>query len=229
MSPPTEKNDESKKKEGSSSIFDRLMGGLFDNPVDLQGEIHQKLNEHEERQRRQQEAFVHPAAAAGFGNLDEIFSQALQGGGGMMPPSFGDTLSSGDNGSKTSSWSRSFSSSYRMRQDGNGVQIDVDVPGKTIQDLQVQVVEDLSRCSVEWKTESASQKNKDEVGSASRHLQEFHTQPQRMNLGQAVDCGKLSATLSKGVLQMKAPLKKASEGQAAGSGRSVPVTERDDF
>jgi HSP20 family molecular chaperone IbpA len=115
----------------------------------------------------------------------------------------------------------SYRSSYEVHRDENQVQVDVDVPGVASKDLKVEVL-NTPACVVQW---SGSRKllrtnNKGEEEAAATT-----TFANRLRLGSSVECEKLAANMSHGVLRLTAPLKE--RGESLGP-RTIPVTERDD-
>lgn len=125
----------------------------------------------------------------------------------------------------------SSSSSYQVHQDQDQVSIEIDVPGVPASDLKVEVVQNaLQSCIVQWSGQRGSrwggrgEKTTTSDGNdvADQYQQSLSTLSNRIRLGPHVDCDKLSAHLSHGVLQLKAPLKEQEDVSAS---RSIPITE----
>lgn len=95
----------------------------------------------------------------------------------------------------------------------------VDAPGIAKEDLTVEVV-NMPACVVQW----SGQRGGNDDDNATYHRHQFATFSHRLRLGSSVDCKKLSANLSRGVLSMSAPIKK-KEDQVPEI-RSIPITER---
>lgn len=103
----------------------------------------------------------------------------------------------------------------QVHQDGNEIQVDVDLPGVAAKDVQVQVWNPHQNyssggCLVQWSADRALRRS-----SRSGEDDTFQEEPNtirrvanRMKLGPSVDCDHLVANLSRGVLTLKAPLKK---------------------
>ena len=201
-----QQKEEGPKKEGS---FRRLWNKMMSNEhIDLNQQIHERLNQEEERRKRlprrstTQEELLKSFPLGLHKELSEMFS--------MMP-----TSSSSSTMSASSRSSNSFGvmSSYHMRQDQKGVQVTVNVPGATADDLNVQVLQTLPTCIVEWSGKGGS-----------NGKTKFH---ERLRLGSAVDCDQLSAKLSssRGVLQIEAPNKDITNEKH--QVRVIPITEND--
>jgi HSP20 family molecular chaperone IbpA len=105
------------------------------------------------------------------------------------------------------------------------VQVQVDAPGVSKEDLKVEVV-NMPACVVQWSGHCGNQRTatKDDGTNATYH--QFATFSHRLRLGSSVDCEKLSANLSRGVLRMTAPIKK-EHGQVPEI-RAVPISDRED-
>ena len=132
-----------------------------------------------------------------------------------------------------SSFSASYSSSYQMHEDDKQIQIAVDVPGMSREDLDVKVTSQAgpySPCVVELGAATSGEKGV--VAHGEGKSDESQRGPprrllgQRFRLGKNVDCDHLAANLSKGVLLLTAP-KFQPEPEPESATRSIPITERD--
>jgi HSP20 family molecular chaperone IbpA len=138
------------------------------------------------------------------------------------------------------------SSSYQIHQDDEQVSVEIDVPGVAAKDLKVEVVMQNKNnyassshpsCTVQWnghRTTSIHQRgagggrtDDDGDNGTSQHHQKFvlPTFSNRIRLGPHVDCDKLSAHLSHGILHLRAPLKERREGDDEPEVRSIPISE----
>jgi len=117
-------------------------------------------------------------------------------------------------------------SSYQIHQDNQQVQIEVDAPGMSKDDLKVEIV-DMPACVVQW---SGQQGIKSSTPSNQQSQQNYHHQfstfSHRLRLGSSVDCQKLSANLNQGVLKMSAPIK--DEKHQEPSIKSISITEHNE-
>ena len=139
-------------------------------------------------------------------------------------PGFGSSsLSRGGDSSNTAMYSSSplSSSSYQIHQDQNQVVIDVDVPGVAVNNMQVQVI-DTPACVVQWSAQRGNQQQQQQ--QQQRYHRYSSTSSHRLRLGNSVDCENLSANLSRGVLRLKAPIKREEEQQGPEI-RNIPITE----
>jgi HSP20 family molecular chaperone IbpA len=125
----------------------------------------------------------------------------------------------------SSSSSSSYSLSYQMQENDKQIQISVNVPGMSKQDIDVQVISQTgpySSCMVQLLSTNDSNKSEKRpvvTSSATAHRTMLG---QRFRLGQNVDCDHLAATLSRGVLHLTAPKFQPVT-------RSIPInSERDD-
>lgn len=219
------RSSESSKKESSS-----WFASWFENDnSNLKQEIHHKLNEFDDYQRRYERHnpfFTGSGAAnrvAGRGHqpttssiqqeMEEFFESAGLGGLASPPPQW------------TSSSSSSSSSSFRgqgghyqmMRKENqNGVQIDVQFPRAiNAETVAVEVLQE-SPCVVQWRNASPKEGGR-----------EFRD---RARLGEAIDCSKLSASISSSqdTLTVKAPRYSSSTASGQPKPRLVPVTEKEE-
>ena len=136
-----------------------------------------------------------------------------------------------------SSFSTSYSSSYQMQEDDQQIQIAIDVPNMSRQDLDVKVTSQagpFSPCVVEFGPATSEKDDGSNVhGNRSDEASNgppTHTRRvlgQRFRLGKNVDCDHLAATLQKGVLLLTAP-KFQPQPEPESATRSVPITERND-
>ena len=126
--------------------------------------------------------------------------------------------------------SHSQSSSYQIHQDGKEVTIDVDLPGVSAKELKVEVLQNIQSCVVSWsgqrKQRNSHSTDQQQYGrhphqTSSSSFSSFNN---RLRLGPQVDCDKLTANLSHGILTMKAPVKELQETATV---RNVEVTEHD--
>ena len=89
-----------------------------------------------------------------------------------------------------------------IQQENDHIQVDVDMPGHRAQDIQVQVYSPPSHhpsqsfCVVEWTGQRRRTKNSEEPAP---------TTTRRLKLGPSIDCDRLAANLSRGVLRLTAP------------------------
>ena len=116
-----------------------------------------------------------------------------------------------------SSFSSSYSSSYQMQEDDKQIQIAIDVPGMSRQDLDVKVTSQAgpySPCVVEFGPaapagdENGAQAHGQVKSVEASNAAPAHTRKvlgSRFRLGKNVDCDHLAATLQKGVLLLTAP------------------------
>jgi HSP20 family molecular chaperone IbpA len=137
-----------------------------------------------------------------------------------------------NNFSSFSTSSSSYSSSYQMQENDQQVQISVNVPNMSKQDIDVQVISQTgpySSCMVQLLSNNNNNNNNSEkppvVTSTTGHRTLLG---QRFRLGQNVDCDHLAASLSRGVLHLTAP-KFQPEPVSEPVTRSIPINlERDD-
>jgi HSP20 family molecular chaperone IbpA len=113
----------------------------------------------------------------------------------------------------------SYRSSYEIHGDENQMYVDIDVPGVAAKDLKVEVF-DTPACVVQW---SGSRKLRHKEGGKDEKTSTT-TFANRLRLGPSVDCEKLAANLSHGVLRVTAPMKERHESLGV---RTIPVTEQD--
>ena len=145
-------------------------------------------------------------------------------------PGFGSSSLSrgGDSSNAMYSSSPLSSSSYQIHQDQNQVVIDVDVPGVAVDNMQVQVI-DTPACVVQWSAQRGNHQKHTSTGNYKQQQQQHYhryssTSSHRLRLGNSVDCENLSANLSRGVLRLKAPIKREEEQQGPEI-RNIPITE----
>ena len=161
---------------------------------------------------------------------------------GMFGGNFGHNHPHDNDRHQHASFSASYSSSYQMHEDDKLIQIAVDVPGMSRDDLDVKVTSQAgpySPCVVELGPATSGEKGTGVNGegktdeSTMNNTQDAHRGPprrllgQRFRLGKNVDCDHLAANLSKGVLLLTAP-KFQPEPEPESATRSIPITERDD-
>jgi HSP20 family molecular chaperone IbpA len=97
------------------------------------------------------------------------------------------------------------------------------MPGVAVKDLKVEVL-NTPTCVVQW---SGGRGNKEQRQCDERsYHHHVAVLSHRVRLGNSVDCEKLSANLSRGILRMTAPIKKHQDEPP--QTRSIPITERDD-
>ena len=92
-------------------------------------------------------------------------------------------------------------SNYQIHRSDHQVEIDVDLPGVSSQDVKVDVL-NTPACVVQW---AGERKRSFSSSSSSPPSSALFTN--RLRLGTSVDCEQLKANLSRGVLRLTAPLK----------------------
>jgi hypothetical protein len=229
-------SNENGNSEDSSKKASSWFGSWFENDnSNLKQEIHHKLNEFDDYQRRYERenpsslagssgpSMGHPSIGRGQPaslqqEMEEFFEAAGLGGIANHPPQW-TTSSSSSSSSTSSSFRGQQGGRYQMmrKENQHGVQIDVQFPRAIdAESVAVEVLQE-SPCVVQWGNAS----NKDGAGRAFQD---------RARLGEAIDCSKLSASISsaqKNMLTVKAPrYSSAASGQE--KPRIVPVTERDE-
>ena len=174
--------------------------------------------------------------------MQSLFEAAFAGG--MMPPLHGNGHHRGGNNqgwtssSSTTVISNSNGTSYTMKQDSkNGARVDLRLPTSCPSDkVSVEVLQERP-CLFRWRNKDAE--TSDTGGSSRRN----HRFGQVLELGDSVDCSKLSASISKAkqTLTVEAPpierrINSSEEGgepsslshlrQPNGHPRPVPVTKK---
>mmetsp|Transcript_18726 Transcript_18726/g.52084 ORF Transcript_18726/g.52084 Transcript_18726/m.52084 type:complete len:182 (-) Transcript_18726:1796-2341(-) len=110
-----------------------------------------------------------------------------------------------------------FRSAMHMKEDPEQVQITLEVPGMSRRDLNVTVNElPSTSCVVHLKSSRT-----DDDDTYNHNPNRFI--PRRFEFGPSVDCQKVSATISQGMLYLQAPKKQAQEGIT----RTLDVAEKD--
>ncbi len=143
-------------------------------------------------------------------------------------------------GLHSSAFQWSTSSSYQLHQDHKEVSIEVDMPGVAGKDLKVEVLQGAASqsCTVQWSGERADGRRRttttattpggrdgddDQARAMDQLMRPPPTFSNRIRLGPHVDCDRLTAHLSRGVLHLRAPVKAPQEDVPAV--RSIPITE----
>jgi len=198
---------ESKPSQSEESSF---FGRLFDNsPHKLEQEIHDRLNDEEENPRRTIEDEMNSLfqAFGGFGSQD---SQIERDAFPFPASAFQNAFQQGFQ-----------QSSYHIHQDNQNVHVEFDVPGARKEEMRVDVV-DIPSCVVEF---GQSVNRRPRTGGDSQYHQ-FSTSSfsQRLRLGPSVDCEKMSANLSRGVLRLSAPIKEKKDRKP--ERLSIPINEQ---
>lgn len=186
--------------------FARLVNSMFGNEhIDVEGEIHKKLNEQEEYRKRRPGMMLRQ-------DLEQLFGKSPFS---SFPPLETSSSHYSMRSSRRSSSNNALCSSYSIQQDNHGVQVAVDIPSDVNgEDLKVEVLKSIPSCVVQWS------------GNNSAKNQRFS---ERVRLGSRVDCDRLVASLSQSenVLRLSAPSKQAMRQQDT-KPRSVPITEHED-
>ena len=123
--------------------------------------------------------------------------------------------------------------SYSMKQDSTGTtEVAIQLPrdDMTTEDVNLQVIQSEPSCVIQWNT---NPNNKSDEKISNEKQEQQHPHPlfrfhqsggeQRLKLGSMADCEKLSATLSNGILKLKAPPKEPRRLQKE-QPRSIPIT-----
>ena len=235
---PSPTNNEEKNEAAKKSSW---FGSLFDNhSTDMRQEIKQHLDTYEEEKKRYEEQMERLPGLFGAAGIPFGFPPGLFGGnnnrryenstsgqqqhGGQQSPEleFQDLFQRlGEEmmfPGQTTSSSRIFSSgsSISMRESSrDGAQIDIQVPPETTaQDVSVDVVQEFP-CVVQYQVPSSS------ISGKKKNAVQNQVQLQEYN-----DCSKLSASLSKSMLTIKAPVQEKELNQHQ-KPRIIPVTEHE--
>lgn len=113
-----------------------------------------------------------------------------------------------------------------VHQDSNEIQVDVDLPGVGAKDVQVQVWNPnhyaAGGCVVQWSADRTVRRPRSGEDEAAEQ-NTIRRVGNGMKLGPSVDCDQLVANLSRGVLTLKAPIKKEllNSNQVP---RSIPIS-----
>mmetsp|Transcript_30090 Transcript_30090/g.72230 ORF Transcript_30090/g.72230 Transcript_30090/m.72230 type:complete len:211 (+) Transcript_30090:79-711(+) len=201
------KDGESSESEGSSSFFGRF---FENNPHKLEEEIHDQLNAEEQQPRSTMDDELNSLfqAFAGFGAQDPMEER----------DSFPFPAAAFQNG-----FQHGFQrASYHIHQDNQNVHVEFDVPGAKKEDMKVEVV-DIPSCVIEF-GQSVNRRPTTMEGNA--HYRQFSSSSfsQRLRLGPSVDCEKMSANLSRGVLRLSAP--KKDEKDVKPERLLIPINEQ---
>mmetsp|Transcript_15129 Transcript_15129/g.42070 ORF Transcript_15129/g.42070 Transcript_15129/m.42070 type:complete len:367 (-) Transcript_15129:1618-2718(-) len=195
--------------------------------------------------------------------MQNLFETAFAGSGMMPPPEVGQGKSAGNRipfGSLSSSSSTTVVSSangtsYRMQQDSrNGARIDVQLPRDKSRDKQsdrcldrdvtLEVLHERP-CVIQWRKPQQRSSDRGAGGDDNRGDQDWRRRPlqrpweqqgnqQVLELGDSVDCSKLSASISEAsnILTVEAPIRRkddaaGEESPASRLPRAVPVSRTD--
>ena len=109
------------------------------------------------------------------------------------------------------------SSSYQVHRHDDQVLVDIEVPGVPSKNLKVEVLNTAS-CIVQW-----SGQRRQRIDGETKHV----PFSDRLRLGSSVECDKLAANLSHGLLTLSVPMKPKEEQQDANTGRSIPIVTVD--
>lgn len=207
---PSPEGQNPKGGESSQSNGSSFFARLFDNnPHKLEEEIHNRLNEEEKRPRRTIDDELNSLfqAFTGFGAQDPM----------MEPDSF-----PFPGGAFQKSFQHGFQrASYHIHQDKQNVHVEFDVPGARKEDMSVEVV-DIPSCVIEF---GQSVNRRPTIEGDAQHRQFSSSSfSQRLRLGPSVDCEKISANLSRGVLRLTVP--KKEEKDVRPDRLSVPINEQ---
>jgi hypothetical protein len=188
----------------------------------------------EEKKKHEDQVFRHGGLFGDRGSFFSPFGGMFGGSSGNVDPNqqqndlqdffqrFQEEVMSSSSPSSSSSSRRIFSSgsSVSIRESSlDGAQIDVQLPrGSSIHDVAVDVVQEYP-CVVQYRIDQSNDNRKNKGG---------HPIQNQVRLGDYIDCGKVSASVSKArnLLTVKAPVqeKTAIMEQKV---RSVLVTEND--
>ncbi|KAL3945284.1 MAG: hypothetical protein SGBAC_000632 [Bacillariaceae sp.] len=208
MTPP--EGQKPKDGESSQSEESSFFGRLFEhNPHILEEEIHDRLNAEEERPKRTIDDELQGLfeAFTGFGPQDPMTERDSFP---FPAAAFHDAFQNG--------FQRA---SYQIHQDNQNVHVDFAVPGVTKEEMNVEVV-DLPSCVIEF-GQSASRRPTVE-GDAQFRQFSSSSFSQRLRLGPSVDCERMSANLSRGVLRLSAPIKEEKDRKP--ERLSIPINEQ---
>mmetsp|Transcript_24113 Transcript_24113/g.67938 ORF Transcript_24113/g.67938 Transcript_24113/m.67938 type:complete len:176 (-) Transcript_24113:41-568(-) len=146
-----------------------------------------------------------PAPHPFFGELDRLFDSPSS----LFDRSF-----------PTPAAAATYQSSIQMREDNEQVQVALGMPGMSNADITVH--ESVSSCLVDVSAGGAGNNDSKNDGNFNRQFFQ-QQQPQRFDFGPSVECSKLAANLSRGVLYMNVP-KKAPQVDKVKT-RTIHVTE----
>ncbi|CAJ1966774.1 unnamed protein product [Cylindrotheca closterium] len=209
---PSAEGDHPKEGESSKSEGSSFFGRLFDHdPQKLEEEIHDQLNAEEIQPRRTIDD-----------EMDNLF-QAFAGFGSQRQ----DPMTEHDSFPfPAAAFQNAFHggfqrASYRMHQDNQNVYVEFDVPGTKKEEMNLEVV-DIPSCVIEF-GQSANRRPTMEGDARFRQFSSSSFS-QRLRLGPSVDCEKMSANLSRGVLRLSAPIKEEKDRKPVRL--SIPIDEQ---
>ncbi|KAG7370606.1 Hsp20/alpha crystallin family protein [Nitzschia inconspicua] len=116
-------------------------------------------------------------------------------------------------------------SGYHIHQDQNKVSIEIEVPGVAAKDLTVETWQPTNSrsCVIQW----SGQRTNRGIATTDNHQQQRPSNQfsNRIRMGPQVDCDRISANLSRGILWLTAPLKEPPVEGEPPTIRSIPIDE----
>jgi HSP20 family molecular chaperone IbpA len=108
-----------------------------------------------------------------------------------------------------------------IHQDEKEVTVEVDVPGVSPDDLKLEVWQPTHHsCMIQWSGQRRLGERHRQTGGSSQP----QTISNRVRLGPQVDCDRIAANLSRGILSLTAPFKEP-QSTSEPTTRSIPIKE----
>jgi hypothetical protein len=245
--PSSDENNSDKPSKEPTSSSSWFFSSWFENdPLDLRTEIHEKLNDYEERKKRFEEQMRQQQQqrrtffgmpffpGAPFGHHQHHHRRDTDEGVGVEQEledlfnKMSEELNSGSSTFRFSSSSSSSSSVVVRESTRDGFHMQVKLPHDvSVEDVAVDVVRE-SPCEIQYRVGNSNQNGGDGSIIVDDGRRGMRTRPvqKRVRVGDYIDCSNLSASISEAqkMLTVTAPVK-APSSQEQQKARSIPVTQ----